>query len=549
MKKINYFLLFIYILLLINGCKSVITKQVEKTAITEETEIKIAPFEFKRSDSDSILLKRFVAYYKNNFSKDSSSANYYDAELFYEKDSIFKVINLYGEYVGATYNPIAESHIVYRNNLYKEFLNGETFRIDKLSPSKYLFYTDDYSRLSSNFRFYDVTFDNDSITIEEASEHKNFKYDLIQNKKETLENLLQEIKNSRKLERNELYQIGVDSTTVEANETYYIAPDAFLSRENPDGFGLIYYRQKYGDETTKKVRFIGNDTVKEITLGMIGGDSNSYRMTSEFINDSIFVQSLVNEETIADTKDTMGYAFDSIVTKFKYNEKFELDTISKDTFKYKKYRFQRYNAPIENHIFYSKPFKINNLICNWVTSTEVLFEDDGIPLKAKNISRKLINSKTKKAILVSQSDMIIGNETNLFDSLSDNFKDFNFDGYLDFTIYNSISSGATHAFYDNYIFNPKTKKFEYRKKLSGAEITIDKTLRTATFFYNMGRTYHLEHIIYYDAKGKVSYEEKFMEELLKEKNTDDYYYLKTYEKIKNGKTILRKTEKDKNLSR
>lgn len=549
MKKINYYLLSIYILLLINGCKSVIIKQVEKTANTEETEIKIAPFEFKRSDSDSILLKRFVVYYKNNFSKDSSSANYYDAELFYPKDSVFKVINLYGEYVGATYNPIAESHIVYRNNLHKEFLNGEAFRIDKLSPSKYLFYTDDYSRLSSNFRFYDVTFDNDSITIEDASEHKNFKYDLIQNKKETLENLLQEIKNSRKLERNELYQVGVDSTTVETNETYYIAPDAFLSRENPDGFGLIYYRQKYGDETTKIVRFTGNDTVKEITLGMIGGDSDSYRMTSEFVNDSIFVQSSVNQETIADTKDTLGYAFDSIVTKFKYNEKFELDTISKDTFKYKKYQFQRYSAPIENHIFYSKPFKINNLICNWVTITEVLFEDDKKPLKAKNIIRKLINSKTKKAILVSQPDMIIGNETNLFDSLSDHFKDFNFDGYLDFTIYNSISSGATHAFYDNYIFNPKTKKFEYSKKISGAEITIDKTLRTATFFYNMGRTYHLEHIIYYDAKGTVLYEEKFIEELLKEKSTDEYYYLKTYEKIKNGKRILRKTEKDKNLSR
>jgi len=432
---------------MINGCKSVITKQIEKSTNIEETEIKFPSFEFKRSDSDSLLLKRFVEYYKNKFSKDSSSANYYGAELYYQKDSIFKVINLYGEYVGATYNPIAESHIVYRNNLYKKFLDGETFRIDKQSPSKYLFYTDNYSRLSSNFSFYVVTFDSDSITIEEASKHKNFKFDFIQNKKETLKNLLQEIKDSRKLKRNELYQIGVNSTTVETNENYFIAPDAFLSRENPDGLGLIYYRQKYGDETTKIVRFIGNDTVREITLGMLGGDSDSYSMTSEFVNDSIFVQSLVNQETITDTKeDTMGYAFDSIVTKFKYNEKFELDTLSKDTFNYKKFRFERYGKPIENHIFQSKPFKINNIICNWVITTEVIFEDDGTPLKAKNISRKLINSKTKKVILVSQPDMIIGNENNLFDLLSDNFKDLNFDGYLDFSIYNSISSGATHAF-------------------------------------------------------------------------------------------------------
>jgi len=33
----------------------------------------------------------------------------------------------------------------------------------------------------------------------------------------------------------------------------------------------------------------------------------------------------------------------------------------------------------------------------------------------------------------------------------------------------------------------------------------------------MGKPYHLEHIIYYDSKGKVLYEEKFIEELLKEK--------------------------------
>ena len=38
-------------------------------------------------------------------------------------------------------------------------------------------------------------------------------------------------------------------------------------------------------------------------------------------------------------------------------------------------------------------------------------------------------------------------------------------------------------------------------------------------------------------------------ELLKEKNSGEYYYLKTYQKIKNNKIILNKTEKDKNLSR
>lgn len=549
MKNSNYFILFLYILLLINGCKSVVTKQIEKTNRVEEVEAKIPPFEYRRSEPDSILLKRFLGHYKDIYKKDSTQLNYYSAKIFYEKDSIFKVINLYGDYVGATYNPVAESHIAYRDNLYKEYVSGETFRIDKLSPSKYLLYTDDYNRLSSNFHFYNLTFNNDSIVIEETTEHKNFIYNFIDKKKESMDNYLEEIKNSRKLKKNELYQLGIDSTKVEVNEKYYRSPDAFLSRENPYYYGSIYYRQKYGDETMKVLQFNHNDTIKEITLGIVGGDSDSYKMTSEFVNDSIFIQSLVNQETIVDTNDTMGYAFDSIVKKFKYIERFELDTISKDTFKYKKYQFQRYGAPAENHIYYSKPFKINNLECYWETTLEITFDDNKKPLKAKNITRKLINSKTRKTLLISQPDMIIRDEKSLFYSSSDDFKDFNFDGYADFSIYNSIYSGASHAFYDNYLFNPKTKKFDYSKKLSGSEITVDNKLRTITLYYNMGRSYHVEHIIHYDLKGKILFEEKFIEELLKEKNSDEYYYLKTYQKIKNNKIILNKTEKDKNLSR
>ena len=93
--------------------------------------------------------------------------------------------------------------------MYKEYISGETFRIDKVSPSKYLLYTDDYNRLSSNFHFYNVTFNNDSIVIEETTEHKNFIYNFIDKKKESMDNYLEDIKNSRKLAGNELYQLGM----------------------------------------------------------------------------------------------------------------------------------------------------------------------------------------------------------------------------------------------------------------------------------------------------------------------------------------------------
>jgi uncharacterized protein YceK len=59
MKNSNYFILSLYILLLINGCKSIVTKQIKKNSIVEEVEAKIPPFEYRRSEQDSILLKRF----------------------------------------------------------------------------------------------------------------------------------------------------------------------------------------------------------------------------------------------------------------------------------------------------------------------------------------------------------------------------------------------------------------------------------------------------------------------------------------------------------
>lgn len=192
---------------------------------------------------------------------------------------------------------------------------------------------------------------------------------------------------------------------------------------------------------------------------------------------------------------------------------------------------------------------MNNIDCFWKTTVEIIFDEDKKPLKAKNIFRELVNAKTRKNILITQQDMVIGNDIDSFYNSYGDFKDFNFDGYLDFSIYNSICSGASHAFFDNYIFNPKTKKFDYDKKLSGSEITINKNQKTITLFYNMGKSYHLEHIIHYSKSGKIYYEEKFIEELMKEKKSDIYYYLMKYQKIKKNKVILKKSYKDYNISR
>jgi len=542
MKSFNHFLLIIFSLLFVVGCKSVFSKQVKQNELITLKPKEISKFEYLKTDSDSTLSKRFLDYKIQKYTIDSIGNDYTSTAIFYSKDSILKVINLYGEYVGATYNPTSESYIINNDKFLDTVIYGETYRIDKVNNNKYLFYTDNYDRLSSNFSLYKVSFVNDSIQIEETTKPGSRLFDFINNRKETPENFPKDITNlfptNPNLKPN-------DTASTFFDENYY-PEEEFTSKNTSDVFTQLLYRKKFGDQIEKIAQIHHNDSISEIILSMRGGDSDLYTMSSEFVNDSIFVQTLVNQETIKDETNLMAYAFDSIITKYKYNDKFELQTISKDTFKYEKEYFKRYDRPVENHIFYSKPFKINNLNCYWKTTIEIIFEDDGKPLQAKNISRILINSITKKPILISKEDMIVHNETAFFDPLLDNFKDYNFDGYLDFSIYNFICSGGSHAFFDNYIFNPRNKKFEYDKKNSGAEITVDKNLKTITLYFSMGRMYHEEKIIHYSKIGKELFTESFIEEEVKEQKSDNYYIKKTYLKTKASKVIQKRITKEKN---
>ncbi len=538
MKSVNQFLLIIFCLLLIVGCKSVFTKTAESTPIVTQ---KVLPsFEYLETESDAALAEHFLDYKIKKYTIDSIGNDYISAKVFYPKDSTFKVINLYGEYVGATYNPTSESHIIYKNKLLDSVIYGETYRIDKLSNNVYLFYTDNFDRLASNFDYYKVSFFNDSISIEKAEKHGNIFFDFINNCKESPDKFPKNI--------NALFPVNPNLPANDTASTFfdgnYYPEEDFMSKNTRDFFTQLFYRKKFGDQIEKVVQIHNYDSISEITLAMIGGDSDSYSLSSEFVNDSIFTQTLVTRETIKDEANLMGYAFDSIITTFKYNDTFKLDTISKDTFRYEKEYFKRYDKPVENHIFYSNTFKINNLSCFWQTTIEIHFDDNGKPLQGKNITRILINKQTKKPILVSMPNVIVHNETDFFDPLLDNFKDYNFDGYVDFSMYNFISSGATHAFFDNYLYNPKTKKFDYDRKSAGAEITVDEKLKTVTFYQNLGRIYHNETIQYYNQKGTIMYEESISEEEQKEKNSDTYFIKKTYTKKVNGKIVKKSVSKE-----
>ncbi len=493
--------------------------------------------DYSKINSDSSLVAEFLKY-KNQLSRiDSSFVTYYEARVFYPKDSTFKVINLYGETEGgATYNSFVESHIFQNNKIQESSIEGETFKIDRENDSTYLFYTDNSWRLGSHLYVYEVCFLKDSVQINETENHGNYVYDLMNNRKESPEKFP---KNIHELfpKPDPKYQ-PTDSTSNTFNGNYY--PDElFMERNGPNFFTQLFYRRQFGDQIEKVVQITHNDTTREITLAMIGGDSDSYKLSSEFVNDTLFIATLVNGETIKDDNERMAYGYDSIIKKYNYTNHLELQLIAQDTFKFEKEYFNRYTKRVEKQTFYSQPFKINNLNCCWVTEFEIDYDGKKQSLKGKRIHRKVINTNTKKTMLISEDDVIVSDKMNYFEPNPDLFFDFNFDGYLDCSMYNHFKSGASNSFYDNFLFNPKTQQFEYSEELSGAEITIDEKQRTVNFFYKSGLNNHLEKTFFYDKKAKLLYTESIKTEDYYDKKSKKWHIKKTYVTTKNGKIVAK----------
>jgi hypothetical protein len=535
MKRSSHFLLALMCISLVICCS-------KKTNSIAVAALPVPTLDYTKINSDSSLIAEFLAY-KNQLSKiDSAGANYYDGKILYPKNATFKVLNVMGEVSGgATYNPFAKSYIYHKEKIQKSSIEGETFRVDKKNDSTYLFYVDNFWRLGSNINVYEILFSKDSLLINETNKHANYAFDLMNNHKESPRNFPKNI-NDLFPKPNPNYQPN-DTTSIAFDGNYY--PDElFMERNGVDFSTQLYYKTLFGDEIQKVVRIAHNNSIYDITLAMIGGDSNSYELSSEFVNDSIFITTQVNGETIKDDNERMAYAYDSIIKKYKYNQFIELQLIEQDTFKYEKEYYSEFNQRKEKHTLYSKPFKINDISCYWITELELRFDDKKQVRKGKNLNRRLVNSITKKVILTTDEDTVLENFTSGFDSLTENFFDFDFDGYLDFSIHNYNKSGASNSFYDNFLFNPKTKQFDYNKDLSGAEITIDKKLRTVHFFYKSGINNHLSKTIYYDGTGKVLFTENIKTEDVLDKKSNEWHIKRTYTKIKNGKIIEQKAIKE-----
>ncbi len=190
----------------------------------------------------------------------------------------------------------------------------------------------------------------------------------------------------------------------------------------------------------------------------------------------------------------------------------------------------------------SKSFQLNTIWCYW-KHTFVVYGESGFDL-----SMELRNSNSDSIMFEFEhapkhSEEYNYKAGNYFEELNrEHFKDVNFDGFKDFTIYLYGSMPMTSQT-DIFIFNKNTGQFEIdpEEDLSDTVIeeldSINRILVTSGF--NMEATHKTKY--HFDRNGKIKFTEKISEKML---DSDDANQLTVseYEKYVKGKLINRRTD-------
>ncbi|WP_375334251.1 hypothetical protein [Flagellimonas sp. C4] len=259
---------------------------------------------------------------------------------------------------------------------------------------------------------------------------------------------------------------------------------------------LIYFKHTYGDQLEKILRVKRPDSIFDITLAMSGGDGqDTYTISTEFVNDSIFKKTFKHEQTEKDNTHLMAYGIDSIITTYKYNMGFDLKEIKKDSFHiYKELPIFHKNLIGKSFKVRSLPFEINGLNCQW---EYIVRYSESINSKSEKIlvdllGQKLVEFTTERVLLDLDLDQFyfvynpidlssLDYNKNIFRnkarkamySYTNDSTDINLDGHYDFKFFTESAGGGANESYLTYLFHPELRVFELSEIFSGANLTFD----------------------------------------------------------------------------
>lgn len=176
----------------------------------------------------------------------------------------------------------------------------------------------------------------------------------------------------------------------------------------------------------------------------------------------------------------------------------------------------------------SKPFNINDVKCYW---TQLDSPEDITMLELKDF--------TTQRILLTYSDSFrIKNDFNSAGYFDEHFQDLNFDGFKDFLI-TSYGSNEMTNLVNIYVFNEKTKSFEFSEELSDNRIESIDVINRKLITSSSDRDSETIKNHYFHKNGQL----KYLEIITKSDsivNDTINIYINRYEKSINGKIVKTK---------
>lgn len=484
-------------------------------------------------DDKKLVAEVLLKYNKENL----DGEKYYDAKVTWLPDNTgVKILTIYGEVSGgATVNPFAESYIIHNNMITDSAIGGEIFRVDVLKNDKTLLYIDNYWRLGSNISVYEATISDTGIIGYKTTKHGNYLFNCMMKRLHSSDSL--PVHHHDENPGWLLSMLGVEESSLAPNTYYWTEDDHFLDRvsSNDEDYlePTIYYRQTNGD-VTEKIVFINNNGKKsERVLAMRASDPID-RISTEFVNDSIFRETNVSQETAENLQNFMAYEIDSIITDYRYDRNLNFTEIGKKPMHYRIERISENNTLVaEKRIDRSEPFVVNGLKVRWKKSATFTYYDKR-KTKFPDINYTLTDESRNEILQAAQPSMPWYNAGYFLGS--ENFVDINLDGYADFKIYDPNASGSAGSFENVYLYSPKTKKFEFSEMFSGYDISIDTKSRTISSFGKSGGFNFAITETHLDKNSKILYVEEYRASENHEKLT------LTYIKRKGKKILVEKTE-------
>lgn len=327
-------------------------------------------------------------------------------------------------------------------------------------------------------------------------------FNLIIRKKESPKSFTDSIKRkfdfSKRYTKKEISSLNLDTTKIRSNEYYLLSDQNFLKRPIDSVSFLIYYKHYYGNRLSKILRIDNTQLTDLILAEQQSNGLDSYTVSTEFLNDSIFVKTTNNKRTTKDNTHSMTFEIDSIVTQFKYNKKLQFKEIKQDSFRIKKEQ-PIFHKDLEGKVFktWSSPFTINKIQCQWeyeVKYTEEANENPKEPI-VDLISQKLITWKTKELLLDLDLSKFVyippksisQLEYNEYPNSSiDNLRDVNSDNHIDIQFMTEHAGAGANIAYATYLFDSKNKKFEYSEAFSDYNVQYDPQKNRVSSFMKSG---------------------------------------------------------------